>query len=329
MSGDSVRRGAVGCLAHLAAVALVAWGLGRSFAGPVPQAVRPWAAGVAAVLLVLGMSSFWSLLRGHGRGDASRSALLRRASTGEPPSADGPIVATGRARPLSAALRAPISGIECLAYVYRMYDEVEESGHDGRRRVVPVYWGQASRPFRVDTEGRALRVLAVPQLADDARPCSAPDDVERAREHVAAARFEEVAGGLAGALGTAFQMAGDVFGDEDGESRRDWRRAGDRPARGALRLGETGLPVGARVTVAGRWSAERQAIVPASGGSAPGVVTVVTGGPERLASSHALPSPAWSVAVAATLLTAAGAGIVWLAPTGRLAALVAGLAVPR
>jgi hypothetical protein len=316
-------------VAHLAAVALISWGLDRTFVAQVPEAVRPWAAGGSAVLVVLGLSSFWSLLRGYGRGDASRSQLLRRASTGEPPAEDGPILATGRTRPLSAALRAPISGTECLAYVYRMYRHVEERGDFGRRRVVPVYWGQASRPFRVDTDGRAVRVLAVPQLADDARPCSAPDDVERARQHVAATRFEDVAGGLAGAVGTALQMAGDVFGDEDGESRRDWRKAGDRPEPGALLLEETVLPVGARVTVAGRWSAERQAIVPASGGSTPGVVTVVTGGPERLASSHALPSPAWSVAVAATLLTAAGAGIVWLALTGRLAALVAGLEGPR
>jgi hypothetical protein len=35
------------------------------------------------------------------------------------------------------------------------------------------------------------------------------------------------------------------------------------------------------------------------------------------------------VAFAATLLTAAGAGIVWLALSGRLAALVAGLEGPR
>lgn len=317
-----MRDGALGCLAHAAAIVAVASGVSRAIAPHVPEAVRPWAAGAAAVLLVLGLSSFWSLARGYGRGDASRSALLRRVSSGEPPAEDGPVLATGRARPLGGALRAPISGVECVAYAYRMYDRASQSGHERRRRLIPVYWGYASRPFRVDTDARALRVLAVPRLADAARRCLAPEDVERARRHVAAARFEDVRGGLVGALGTALELGSETFDDEDGESLRDWRTAGTDRDPASLFLEEAVVPVDSRVSVAGRWSAERQAIVPGPGGSAPGAVTVVTGGPERLAGAHPLPSSPWGVAAAATLLTVAGGGIVWLALTGRLAALL-------
>ena len=286
---------------------------------------RPWVAGASAVLLTLGLSSFWSLARGYGRGDASRRVLLSRARTGEPPPQDGPVVVTGAARPLGAPLCAPLSGVECVAYQYRMYYRTSDRS-ERRRRTVPVYWGHASRPFRIDTAGRAIRVMAVPQLADEATRLASADDVARARQHVGATRFEEVGADVLGALGTAFERAGEMFADEDGESRRDWRRKGDDRDPESLLLEETVLPVGATVTVAGRWSTDRQAVVPDSGEAGPSVVTVVTGPPERLArAAHALPSSAWSVAVAATLLTGLGAGLVWLAVTGHLQALLRSL----
>jgi hypothetical protein len=251
--------------------------------------------------------------------------LLSRARTGEPPPEDGPVVVTGAARPLGAPLRAPLSGVECVAYQYRMYYRTSDQS-ERRRRTVPVYWGHACRPFRIDTAGRAIRVMAVPRLADEAARLGAPEEVERARQHVGAARFEEVGGDLLGALGTAFERAGEMFADEDGESRRDWRRKGDDRDPSSLVLEEAVVPVGATVTVAGHWSTDRQAVVPSSGDAGPGTVTVVTGPPERLArSAHALPSSAWSVLVAATLLTGLGAGLVWLAVGGHLQALLGSL----
>ena len=51
----------------------------------------------------------------------SRDAIMRRAIEGKKPTADGPTIATGVVRPLDGSLRAPISGIECVAYLYRMY----------------------------------------------------------------------------------------------------------------------------------------------------------------------------------------------------------------
>jgi hypothetical protein len=315
--GKSLRRGALGCVAHLALLGAVFLATREVVAPHVEPHLRPWIAAASAVLLTLGLSSFWSLARGY--------ALLARAATGEPPAADGPVVVTGAARPLGPPLRAPLSGVECVAYQYRMYYRTSDRS-ERRRRMVPVYWGHACRPFRIDTAGRAIRVMAVPRLADEAARRAAPDDVERARQHVGATRFEEVGGDLLGALGTAFERAGEMFADEDGESRRDWRRKGDDRDPSSLLLEETVVPVGATVTAAGRWSTDRQAVVSSSGDAGPGTVTVVTGPPERLArSAHELPSSAWSVAVAATLLTGLGAGLVWLAVSGHLQALLGSL----
>ena len=323
--GSSLRRGALGCLAHLVALAALSLGASHAIAPHVTPSVRPWVAFTAAVSLTLGLSSFWSLARGYGRGHASRRVLLERAVSGEPPPEDGPVVVTGVARPLGPPLCAPLSGSLCVAYQYRMYYRTWGQS-ERRRRTVPVYWGHACRPFRIDTAGRAIRVMAVPQLADEAARLGAPDDVARARQHVDATRFEEVGADLLGALGTAFERAGEMFADADGESRRDWKRAGEDRDPSSLLLEETVLPVGASVTAVGQWSTDRQAIVPASGDAGPGTVTVVTGSPERLArAAHALPSSPWSVAVAASLLTALGAGLVWLAVTGRLRALLGSL----
>ena len=192
-TGGSLRRGALGCVAHLVALAAVFLATREVVAPHVAPHLRPWIAAASAVLLTLGLSSFWSLARGYGRGDASRRVLLSRARTGEPPPEEGPVVVTGAARPLGAPLRAPLSGVECVAYQYRMYYRTSGSS-ESRRRTVPVYWGHACRPFRIDTAGRAIRVMAVPRLADEAAHLAAPDDVERARQHVGATRFEEVGG---------------------------------------------------------------------------------------------------------------------------------------
>jgi len=117
---------------------------------------------VSALFLSVGLGSFWSLARGQGRGEASRGALLRRAQAGEPPPDGGPVVATGSARALSAPLTAPLSGVPCVAYTYRMYRLTRQSGGD--RNEVPVYWGYASRPFALDGPTVRTRVLAVPRL---------------------------------------------------------------------------------------------------------------------------------------------------------------------
>ena len=109
--GSPLRRGALGCVAHLVALGAVFLATREVVAPHVEPQVRPWIAAASAVLLTLGLSSFWSLARGYGRGDASRRVLLSRARTGEPPPEDGPVVVTGAARPSGrrCARRSPAS----------------------------------------------------------------------------------------------------------------------------------------------------------------------------------------------------------------------------
>ncbi len=85
----------------------------------------------AAFCLALGLMSFWNLARGFGSGERSREAMIERAHKGVPPEDGQPMIATGQVRSLDAALTAPLSGIPCVSYQYRMYYEVLSRG---RRR---------------------------------------------------------------------------------------------------------------------------------------------------------------------------------------------------
>ena len=87
---------ALGCLAHLVALALITALVDEATAASVPAALRPWLALVAGAMFTFGLSNVWTLARGYGQGESSRRALLRRARAGQPPSQDGPILATGR-----------------------------------------------------------------------------------------------------------------------------------------------------------------------------------------------------------------------------------------
>jgi len=299
----------VGCFAFLAVWALLTAGNYRVMTS-VPVELRPWLALASALFLALGLLSFWHLARGFGRGDGARAAVLRRAAVGEAPPGGGPVVASGVVRALGAPLVAPLSGVHCVGYQYRMY----YMARDRRSRLVevPVYWGHAARPFAIDSTATRFRVLAVPLLLDAATPRDGAVVVERARQLVAATRFEEVGRGVLGAAGTALQLAHTMFSDDDGEARRDWKVAGETRDPETLRLEETLLPVDQVASVAGTWSPERNAIV--SGGEesvGPGVA-VILGPPEKLPGQVVgLPASFASYLITAMVLTAIGVGLVW------------------
>ena len=309
-----------GCFAFLALWALLSAGHYRVMTPAVPVELRPWLALASALFLALGLQSFWHLARGFGQGDAGRAAVLRRAAAGEVPPGGGPVVASGVVRALGAPLVAPLSGVECVGYQYRMYYMARPIG--GARRgpsrpvEVPVYWGHAARPFAIDSPATRFRVLAVPLLLDAATPRDGAVVVERARQLVAATRFEEVEmGGLGlGAVGTALQLANTMFSDDDGEDRRDWKEAGDARDPQTLRLEERLLPVGQVASVAGTWSPERNAIVAGGEGAVGPGVSVILGPPEKLAGQKGglpLPASVASYLITATVFTALGAGLVW------------------
>ena len=301
----------IGCFALLALWALLTAGHYRVMTPAVPVELRPWLALVSALLLALGLLSFWYLARGFGQGDASRSAVLRRAAAGEVPPEGGPVVASGVVRALGAPLVAPLSGVDCVGYQYRMYYMAR--GYRSRRPTeVPVYWGHASRPFAIDSPATGFRVLAVPLLLDAPTPRDGALVVERARQLVAATRFEEVERGALGAAGTALQLASTLFSDDDGEARHDFQAAGDARDPQTLRLEETLLPVGQVASVAGTWSPERNAIVAGGEGAVNPGVSVILGPPENLAvRGGGLPASFASYLITATVLTALGVGLVW------------------
>jgi hypothetical protein len=306
-----------GCFTYLVLWALLSAGSYRVMTPAVPIALRPWLALGSALLLTVGLVSFWHLARGFGQGDASRAAVLRRAAAGEAPSRSGPVVASGFVRALGAPLVAPLSGVECVGYIYRMYYLGRRRGHgpDSHRPVeVPVYWGHAAQPFAIDTPATRFRVLAVPLLLDKPFPREGADMVERARHLVAATQFEQVTMGALGAAGTALQLANTVFNDDDGEARRDWKAVEEERDPETLRLEETVLPVGHLASVAGTWSPERQAIVAGGEGAVGPGVSAILGTAEKLADhGGALPlhSSVTSYVITATLFTAAGVGLVW------------------
>jgi hypothetical protein len=262
----------------------------------------------SALLLAVGLSSFWSMARGFGTGGSSRGAILRRVETGERPPDGGAIVATGSVRALSTPLTAPLSGVACVAYMYKMH-YVTGSGSD--RSEVPVYWGYASRPFALDGPTGRTRVLAVPQLVSDAQVQNSRAAQARAAAYAQTASFEEVEWNVLGALGTAFKMAREIFTDEDGEARHDWHRAGDQTDPSSLVLEETVLPVDDEVSVHGIWSAEREAVVAQGDKSVAAGVSAALGPPASLGS--VLPASPGSYLATATVSTLLGAAILWFA----------------
>ena len=307
----TARHGA-GCFVWLAVYAAVAAALHRYMAPHVVEDARLWVALGAGVFIALGLSNVWQLLMGYGSGDDSRDAQLARAAEGRMPSADGPAVARGTIRALGTPLRAPISGVECVSYMYTMFYEARV-GTNTKRIRVPVYWGHASRPFVVDTPAQQVRVLAVPRLLDGAARLHADEDVARARAYVAAAAFEEVGDGLVNAMGSVGEIVAAIFGDEDGEERKDWARAEKRDP-DTLILEELALAVGQDASVSGNWSVARQALVTSVADREAEPVTVTRGSVERLTGVQGtLPHSRLSVAITAILLIALGAGIVWAA----------------
>ena len=308
-------RNANGCALYLVLFAAVAYGLDHFTATRLAPEARPWVGMAAAVFITLGLASIWGLMTGYTRqGDpaASRAQLMANADTPHLPDKDGPILVSGTVQLDSAMgdpLTSPIGGTACVAYGYRMY--FVTSNATEHRREVPVYWGTACLPFRIASATARVRVVAVPRLGDPAQELAMEPDIERARAYIAATHFEKAAG-VVGALGTAFEAANAVFALENTAYRRDWQSKTHALDPAKLILEETVLAVGATATVAGPWSATRQAIVPYVDGMDALSVTATTGGAEKIhLDDTGVPSSTLAGVVTALVLLAMGAGILW------------------
>ncbi len=299
-----------GCIPLLALFGAVAVAVYLIVPSTVPPGFRVIASVAAAVFISLALSSFWSLARGFGSGEKSRAALVRRAATGETPDDNEPILATGTIRSLSKPLVAPLSGSECVAYIYSMSYWTLDSR---RRRIkIPVYWGYASQPFAVDTASSRRTVRAIPQMKHSAQEFPGGAAVERADAIIRSQTFEEVDPNLLAAVGTTFAAVNEMFTDEDGFASRHWKRKGDERGAGELNLEETVLPVGATASVLGTWSAARGAIVPDLSSSGHIGVNATTGSANELLASGGQHSFT-SYVVTAIIFSLIGAGIVWFA----------------
>jgi hypothetical protein len=307
----------LGCLALLIVLAAVAVFVDRLISAHLPPELRVFVVVPTALFLTVGLSNLWNLARGYGQGARSRAAMVNRARAGEPPVQDGPIAATGIVRADGPTLRAPISGSECVAYQYRLY--TSQWLRRRKHHQTPIYWGYASRPFRIDTAKHAFRVMAMPRLADRATQHESSESRARAKVYVAATRYEPKQG-LVGIASAAAAMFGELAKEAAGDVRRDWQLAGADVDIDKLRMEEIVVPVGATVSVSGRWSAERRAIVPGEMGEGQVGVTLVSGAAEELggAGSSELPWSPLSVAVTAAVLLLIGAASVWLSISGEI-----------
>ncbi len=309
-------RSGSGCAVYVVSAAALAFLIDRYTATRLDGALRPWVGIAAAPFITLGLATVWGVLRGHTR-SVRPEALLADATARGLPSRDGPLLSTGVVRTQAWPLKAPLSGTECVAYLYRMYYAVRDS--EQGRREVPVYWGQACRPFSVASPGRNVRVAAVPMLIDKPVVMQGEAVLARSRAHIAGTQFE-VAKGVIGAIGSAVAIVDDVFSDETcdhgaevgREISRHWVYDGEPVDPSRLVLEETILAVGATVSVFGPWSAARQAIVPHLDGHDSLIASATAGPAERLLADGAgLPPSIGGAIVTAVVLLGSGAGIVW------------------
>ena len=313
--GGTVARMGVGCLALLAVWAGASFALDRWVAERVVTEARPWLGVAAGLFFTLSLATIWGMLVGPARGENTREAILARAASGQMPDHDGVVVATGTVRAASVPLRSPITGTPCVAYFYRMFEEVRDTEAFGNHREVPHYWGYASRAFLVDTPVNAVRVQAVPMLKDAARRHGDPVHVAHAQQWVESTRFEVTAPGT-GRLGSALSIVSAMLTEDDGESRRDWKLSDTTRTPDTLLLEETTVPVDATVSVAGPWSAARRAIITGANTSsaADGLsgVSVTTGPIEKvLEGQSAVPPSRTYTIVFAIVMAGLGYGVLW------------------
>jgi hypothetical protein len=206
-------------------------------------------AGLLSFFLTLGIGS----LR-KARMEGGDAALLAEP---EGPPRDGERVAIGGTIELTGPpLRAPLSGVECVAYDYSISHWVP--GSTGRERGSDRIdrSGMALAPSQVRTSLRSVRLLAYPGL--EGFPSSGLEHagtVERARRYIEATTFQDQSSLLA-----VGEVAG-LMADRTGNVRKDWKVTSHDDLENA-RFSERVLPVGAKACVIGRYSAGENAIVP-------------------------------------------------------------------
>ncbi len=224
-------------------------------------ALRPtgWIAGFSGALV--GAASL--RLAAGAFADAARAAedgkALARSLAGAPPQDGKRFAAAGRIAALASPLSAPLSGVPCVAYRYRI-----GGAEDGGGDAAPAFAGLALAPAAIATGGPAgeVRLLGFPRLEGFPETPLEGDARARAAAYAAAASFTEIgAEDLAAAMSEPLSLAADA----EHPLRRDWHVAGRRelaPDDLSGRLAEVAVPEGAQVCALGLFHAAEGGVAP-------------------------------------------------------------------
>ena len=225
-------------------------------AGLIGVALQRWY-GVAPVdamgaLIFAGLFAWMSvqLVRSAFTAWRERAALGAGMAGAEP--IDGrPTILVGEIQPLGAALRAPLSDQECVAYTFEIY-EMKRVGKSTSKVVYAD--GVAITPSTIMTRGGSYRLLAVPEL--DCPEGDLDDATARARalEQMSTLTYQP---------STPFSRPSieQQWNDDDGAFLRETLHVEGDVDLTRCRLSEKRLECGARVCVFGQYSAAKRAIV--------------------------------------------------------------------
>ena len=193
----------------------------------------------------------------YARFEKGEAAIIARS---EGPPVDGELVAiTGTIEALGEPLIAPFSGQTCLAYDYDIqHRKQSEPG------LVMDRNGLALAPCAIRAGVRLITLLAFPGL--ESFPKTATDEA-RAQRFVASTTFEET--GVVDSLLRIGEVAR-IIDAQGGAVRKDWQLtsydvANEREANGSWSnpyFTERILRPGEKVTIIGRYSASRNALLP-------------------------------------------------------------------
>jgi hypothetical protein len=219
---------------------------------------------------------------------------------GERPQDGEPITAVGRIRATGETLHAPFSGRAAVCY---SYDIKDPAGTNKSR--TNNYAGFALTPSSIDTPSGAIRLLGFPVLEGFAKEQLHSDvAMINARSYIASTQFLDMSGMP---LTTVFREMKEIFTDDDGQVRKDWRM-GDDPHLHGKQLFEQIVEPGTEVCAIGRYSTQKGGIVPDFAGG--NVVRLLRGDASSIVRS--LRMKATGLIIAAIGIAAAGNGMLYL-----------------
>ncbi len=218
--------------------------------------------------LLLSIGAFQNALRAR-----KNRARLERALSGEPFQDGQQVAAVGPIMALGAPVESPFSRMPCAIYDYEIS---HESTTRNRKGTTKDFSGFLLTPCVVQAPGGNLRILGFPTLEDFAevhlREAEAWNNAE---SYLRSTPFEKVG------FTRVFSEMKDLFTDDDGYIRKDWRMAGDGFALNpeVHTLKEKVVQDGEEVCALGFYSAEKGGLIQGFSKGGEGI-TIVRGGVE-------------------------------------------------